>query len=283
MKTLIWFTVLMPLLALGAENAEVKKFNDAFSVAFPEGFPEWIKAGETKVVKVKFTVKDEKVLTPFYRIVVKADLANGLPGSRRIVQAFVIRNQFKKIDFVKDGELKIETTAFMSGYYRLDFTLQFMKDDDVLHADLTNAPAARTAVINDPAQADIEPPIVTSLAFEKNDLGQDGELKVRFKVADKNPLCTKDLYSAKKCRLVRHIAFAEEGKTIILNDYEGDVEWDAAAKQYFIRVKLPTKKESGDPAFVKGRYRILGINLADLAGNEVHELPPSLQKEFKIQ
>lgn len=285
MFRLLGLILFAPLLASAFTPDECKKMTEALSLSFPEGFPETIKAGDKKQIKLKITSNDPAVFKPFNLVPVTLYLTNQLSGSYAPYEFFRVWDIRDRMPHQETFNLFLETSPFMSGYYYFAVNVLFSEDRKTCYGEVKAPTFRRMAILNDPARADIEPPIVTELNYAKSDLALDGELTIQLKVADKNELCT----AANKRQHERcsfnpiHLAFRELDTKKVVADYQAISEWDKDAKQYSVKVKLPAQSKDGQPAFVKGRYAITGINLMDVAGNLVHDLAPSLQKEFTIK
>ena len=94
-------------LTFAATKEDCRKLGEGITVAFPEGFPNFAKAGGKKLLKVKITVADRKLTDPYSSIPVSFSVSNGLTGSKGIFKFLTIKKIKKDVVWV-GMKLKIE-------------------------------------------------------------------------------------------------------------------------------------------------------------------------------
>lgn len=252
------------------------------AITFPQGSPGIVPAGKVTKLRVKVQIKDQALLAPFPRIPLSFALSNQLRGSKRYVEMLMIKDSSPSgIRITEDFELELPFGENAFGHYQAVADFAFQTESGFCFAKVDDVADDLIVVTNTHEATDINAPIVTRTYTSKETHRAGEEMTIEMELIEKSPLCTEDLREQKICDVAWHISIVEIASGRLIDVFPPIKH--AGAGRYSTSFELKSKDDQGEVVFSPGRYRVLGINIADKWSNEIHDLAKQAQLEFVVE
>ena len=239
--------------------------------------PSTVHAGDNIKISAHVDVKDFSLLSQFKDVTLRFDFINKLIGSNGLLWYEFLSRQ--KTTTPIDFEFRSTIPENYKGHYSFSVFVSFVEKgehvpvcyyrtsakDEVLFVD----------VLNDDAKTDIDPPILTNVAFSGNTVQAGETFRIHLDASDKSALRIGDNPNPGVFDYSRHIQFEnKEDSSQSFHEYASSPMIDAEGKLYSdVLVPVGTKP---------GVYKLTIFNLGDIWGNGCSAVPDSMQREIEV-
>jgi hypothetical protein len=130
-----------------------------------------------------------------------------------------------------------------------------------------------------PAIADIAPPVVTKVTFDRLTYSAGSKVKVTLKAVDESKICTREEKDkGASCSIGWHVGFKDSKGNY--HNFFPEAHTDTTYGQYYAEFQLPLK---GEESYLEpGKYLVEVYDVHDVWDNYVHQSASSLAQHIEI-